>query len=274
MSIQSVFLPLTAASIFFLPSLVLAQDADNDGLSDADEVNTYATDPANWDTDGDGIGDGGEVNAGLDALNAADGPNLALQISDGILYADRPWAAVDASGNIHVVWSEQNDEIWYKMLDSGLNTLIDQTAIAAETGLTFTGQRPQIAIGSDSKAYVLWTDDCYFYFQRLDPSLDDRNGDAADPAVLVEISVDVSDSNCVTHSKFVMDASDDLHIVSEFDATDLEYRKIDSDGNELVAYTWFGTLQQYHGTVGMGLDSNGDVHVSWTDDSYTSEDEL
>ena len=40
-------------------------DTDEDGLSDADELNKYATDPLNQDTDGDGMSDGTEVNAGL-----------------------------------------------------------------------------------------------------------------------------------------------------------------------------------------------------------------
>ncbi len=39
-------------------------DSDNDGLTDADEVNTYGTNPASADTDGDGFTDGTEVNSG------------------------------------------------------------------------------------------------------------------------------------------------------------------------------------------------------------------
>jgi len=43
-------------------------DADQDGLSDADE-DALGTDPTLFDTDGDGVGDGGEVSAGTDPLN-------------------------------------------------------------------------------------------------------------------------------------------------------------------------------------------------------------
>ena len=47
-----------------------AQDSDNDGLSDADEVQVYGTDPYKWDTDGDGRSDGEEVLAGTNPLAA------------------------------------------------------------------------------------------------------------------------------------------------------------------------------------------------------------
>ncbi len=38
-------------------SLKIAQDADDDGLSDFDEVHVWGTDPGNADTDGHGFGD-------------------------------------------------------------------------------------------------------------------------------------------------------------------------------------------------------------------------
>ncbi len=36
-------------------------DSDADGLTDADELNVYGTDPTQFDTDRDGLGDGAEV---------------------------------------------------------------------------------------------------------------------------------------------------------------------------------------------------------------------
>lgn len=45
-----------------------ANDADGDGLSDADEA-AYGTDPNNADSDEDGVQDGGEINAGTDPLD-------------------------------------------------------------------------------------------------------------------------------------------------------------------------------------------------------------
>ncbi|MBI5193075.1 MAG: hypothetical protein HZA08_06495 [Nitrospirae bacterium] len=48
-------------------------DADGDGLTNAQEVNTYNTDPLIADTDGDGIKDGWEIQYGLNPLNTSDG---------------------------------------------------------------------------------------------------------------------------------------------------------------------------------------------------------
>jgi len=44
-------------------------DADNDGLSNLDEINIYGTDPLKFDTDGDSYGDGQEVAFGSNPLD-------------------------------------------------------------------------------------------------------------------------------------------------------------------------------------------------------------
>jgi alpha-tubulin suppressor-like RCC1 family protein len=50
-----------------------ADDNDNDGISNEDELNIHGTDPFNPDTDGDGIPDGFEVDNGLNPLDPGDG---------------------------------------------------------------------------------------------------------------------------------------------------------------------------------------------------------
>jgi chitinase len=70
-------------------------DADGDGLSDADEVNYYGTDPGNRDTDGDRMDDGWEVGYGTDPLtDDADGD----LDGDGISNFDE-YQGTAASGN-------------------------------------------------------------------------------------------------------------------------------------------------------------------------------
>ncbi|MHA1427912.1 MAG: SBBP repeat-containing protein [Candidatus Helarchaeota archaeon] len=49
-------------------------DYDNDGLTNADEINRYYTNPLDADTDDDGFTDGEEIAAGTDPLNASDNP--------------------------------------------------------------------------------------------------------------------------------------------------------------------------------------------------------
>jgi subtilisin family serine protease len=70
------------------------RDTDDDGLSDADEVNVYLTDPLRADTDGDGISDGEEVNfynTDPMASNSGDiaplgAPDGQVNIADFIIY--------------------------------------------------------------------------------------------------------------------------------------------------------------------------------------------
>jgi hypothetical protein len=60
--------------------VVRAIDSDSDGLSDADEINIYSTDPLNADTDGDGAVDGLEVAYGSDPLDALSIPYCVADI--------------------------------------------------------------------------------------------------------------------------------------------------------------------------------------------------
>ncbi|WP_051748849.1 binary toxin-like calcium binding domain-containing protein [Nevskia soli] len=63
-----------------------AEDSDGDGLSNADELTKYKTDPTNPDSDGDGIKDGDEVKYGLDPLDPSDATKDAD--SDGLSNVD------------------------------------------------------------------------------------------------------------------------------------------------------------------------------------------
>jgi hypothetical protein len=64
---------LLATPILRAQAADLAADTDGDSLSDADETDTYRTDPLKADTDGDGYVDGLEVQNGYDPLK----PNAA-----------------------------------------------------------------------------------------------------------------------------------------------------------------------------------------------------
>ena len=56
---------LTLAQEYEFDLNPFSSDTDEDGLSDADEMNKYGTDPLNPDTDGDGMSDAMEVDVGL-----------------------------------------------------------------------------------------------------------------------------------------------------------------------------------------------------------------
>ncbi len=65
--------PLTARFYKVWRLTLNGDDDDGDGLSNADEYNTYGTAPGNPDTDGDGMPDGWEFQYGFNPLNPADG---------------------------------------------------------------------------------------------------------------------------------------------------------------------------------------------------------
>ena len=96
-----------------LAFVVPVPDADQDGLSDSDEVQHYGTDPNNADTDGDMMSDGWEVAAGLnpladDAGGDIDGDGLTnldeyiAWLQSGNHAPDRPIATAPADGGINV----------------------------------------------------------------------------------------------------------------------------------------------------------------------------
>lgn len=65
-----------------LAVLIGSQDSDGDGLTNAQEISTYGTNPLNIDTDGDGMPDGWEVHFGTNPLvNDANNPSAA---ADGL----------------------------------------------------------------------------------------------------------------------------------------------------------------------------------------------
>ncbi|MFT5109060.1 MAG: hypothetical protein ACI9UA_004706, partial [Pseudoalteromonas tetraodonis] len=53
-------------------------DTDGDGLSDGQELNTYATDPLDGDSDGDGYSDGDEVTAGTNPNDDSSFPTVSV----------------------------------------------------------------------------------------------------------------------------------------------------------------------------------------------------
>jgi streptogramin lyase len=103
---------LTSLAEYDAGSSPNAADTDGDGLGDAEEVATYATDPANPDTDGDGLSDGAEVELHgtrpLDPDTDDDGMPDGFEVEVG-LDPLRDDAAGDLDGD---GWSNREEYLW------------------------------------------------------------------------------------------------------------------------------------------------------------------
>jgi hypothetical protein len=101
--------------------------------------------------------------------------------------------ALDGDNNAHIVWSDDDeDEVHYGMTNGVAGTtLINATALTAGTN---SEQHISVSVDSTGKAYIVWGDNSAgdqapssnsgnpvstILFGSLDPSLDDKNGDAA-----------------------------------------------------------------------------------------------
>jgi len=182
--------------------------------------------------------------------------------------------AVDSAGNVHVVWSDTREggarEIYYKMVKYDFSEiLIDDTMITADD--SEDSVRPVLAIDSLDRIFVVWHDmrvlggPAQVFLARLEPGLDDQNGDAADPAVIKTLSDLQVSSTAGKTPRLAIDASNNLHIVWEDEDTgEIKYRKLDDNGGPLVAEKALSGLAEFHRSVpDLALESGDTVHVTW-----------
>jgi len=255
-------------------------DTDGDGLTDGDEVNTHGTDPTNADTDNDQIDDGAEIAAGANPLDESDG--LMFTVTNDGQAAGMPDAGVDSNGNVHLVWAQApagsgsgNWEIYYKMLaPDGVATLIDSTKISdADAAVS---ARPSIAVDSGGRVIVVWNDKRLgsggeVFFVRVEPGLDNQDGSAADPLVIVTVTETLLSTDDVihsTHPRIAVDAAGDLHIVwYEYSngGKEIVYTKRDPDGIAIVANTVLHTASYtWRAEPDIAVGADGKVHIVWS----------
>jgi len=223
--------------------------------------------------------------AGAIPTLAQQGPEIAVTNSGA--YADKPDVAIDSNGNIHIVYCEYAGsyrEIWYTMLDKDGNTLIEDTRITPDDDYDST--RPQIVIDSTNKVHIVWRDQRWdanssqeVTYTKLDPYLDDMDGNAADPAIITLVD-DKRLTNIgnwyIFGVRMAIDSNDAIHIVfADDDNGDIDYMKIDKDGNELIATTALReNVSHWKPYPGVALDSNDNVHITWADYEDTDSDEV
>jgi len=156
---------------------------------------------------------------------------------------------LDSEENVHVIWLDHRDtsavEIYYKMLDRATGaTLIDETVLTADDG--YDAQYPSIGVGPDDAITVVFSDyrvgTNEGYMMRIDPSLDDQDGSAAQ----------LSDVLILPETRITPDDGVDSGIPTG---------TVDAQGNTRVTYfdtweSWYSYPAELHLLV---TDSNGDA---------------
>lgn len=200
--------------------------------------------------------------------------------------ADQPDVAIDSIGNIHIVYCDDyytsSIEIWYTMLDKNKNTLIADTRLTEDDGYDST--RPAIVIDSNNKVHLAFLDQRWdsgssqeITYTKLDPYLDDRDGDAAD-STTITVFGDIRLSNnkdwYIHGCRMTIDGNDDIHIVwDNADDEKIYYMKIDEDGM-LIVEKAIRLAAQWRALPEIAVDSSCNLHITWSDYRDTGSDEV
>jgi len=246
-----------------------------------------------WDGGG---GSGGGAGTEIHYLVMdTDGNDLVSEtILSTDIYVDVDWGepeiATDPNGNAHIVYCtdtwDTEREIYYTMVDGDDgSTLIDDTRITSDDGSASV--RASLAVDSASMVHVVWHDKRFYdagtgehelFYSKLDPSLDDQDGDAADPAVISVISEQLITTNDGYRSylkNLAVDSLDRVHItwvdMYGFDPEDYDwgkgeiyYQMLDSSGNQIIPETRLTDFPDNYGPACWWYSSgrNPDIAVS------------
>jgi parallel beta-helix repeat protein len=216
--------------------------------------------------------------------------DVRMLISNDTFDCEQPMIARDSNNNMHIVWvsefdtsNDWYDEIYYSMYDNNGNLLIDDTIITPPND-GYYSMRPQVLVDSTNKVHIIWSDkrldsDPILYYTKLDPYLDDRDGDkAVDIAIRLVDDTPLLDEDIYTpHTSdvaLVMDSTNNIHIVwFDKDVDGLHYMRLNNNGNVVFGPTNYLTFLDSPGGSGSGdrywpsidLDSQNDLHIVWGD---------
>ena len=172
------------------------------------------------------------------------------------------------------------------MLDgSDGSILIDATLLTPDDG--WDSKRQTMVVDAQDMVHIIWSDfrvneDDYIpelFYTKLDPSLDDQDGDAADEPTITSIDdtmLTTDDEEKSRAPQSAIQCGRYIHITwydDRLGGTDVFYMVLDTDGNIEVpetALTTNGsvTYSTYHfdNQPSLDVDSNGKAHTTWCDD--------
>jgi hypothetical protein len=148
-------------------------------------------------------------------------------------------------------------------------------------------KRSDIVVDDEDMVHIFWSDErdtwghSEIYYTKLDPSLDDQDGDPADESAITLIddtplTTDDDESSCAPQAAFQCGY---IHVTWK-DATwegdppeDVFYMAVDTGGNVVVpetALTTGSTLTYTHSyadnVIPVAVDASGKAHAAWCDD--------
>ena len=144
---------------------------------------------------------------------------------------------MDNLSRVHLVWIENGSQprLQYALIaTSGIDTvLISNTLIGYNNSTAISS--PSLVVDSNNRVHIVWAiTDLEILYTLIDPSLDDRDGDAGDIANMTLVSYTVADGTGVRDDPDIaIDSYDGAHVVwvDTYDAQGLYF------GTPLIYYT-------------------------------------
>ena len=189
---------------------------------------------------------------------------------------------MDDLNRVHLVWIENGSQplLQYALIaTNGVDTvLISNTLIGANNSVAVSS--PSLVIDSNRRAHIVWAiTDLEILYVLLDPSLDDRDGDAGDTANMTLVSYTVADGTGVrSDPDIAIDSYDGAHVVwvDTYDPQMLYF------GTPLIYYTMLtydinGTFEiqinssiitpalGWKGNPAVSMGANNTVIIVWED---------
>jgi len=188
----------------------------------------------------------------------------------------------DTNGNVHLVWKKEknnNDEIYYKMINMAGDVLIPETLVSINDG--YSSNQPDMIVDYDGNVHIVWQDNnsmngCTYksiHYTKLNPS---EYGNTE----FVEVAPHpFDDFECYTYNskpRLEKDIDNNIHIVwYEENHEELYYAKLDNNGEILIPSTVFRQADSWFWNPNPNLvvDGNGDVHITFTEyiNNYQNE---
>jgi hypothetical protein len=214
----------------------------------------------------------GAFAAGLSAQPS--GWSADSRITNDASFSGFPRAAVDSSGNIHVVWQDTRDgnaEIYYRKLSGSGNPLTPDLRLTTDAALSWF---PSVAIDATGSVHVGWTDErdsnAEVYYEKLtnagvtvvnDQRITIDPTPAGAPSVAPSIAVDPSGS---------------VHLAwgdGRDGNAEIYYRKLSNSGVPLSSDTRLTVDPAVSWQPAIAVDLGGFVHIVWMD-SRTGNGEI